>query len=103
MTKKKKNLFSITDCQLKIFNGICDQQCNKIDCDYDRDDCLSMRDDDLLGTIILQLEIDKKTFNERKELFLQRLGTFSIFFFFFGFIFDKKNLNLLHNCRFNIE
>ena len=58
-----------------MLNGICDQQCNKIDCDYDRDDCLSMRNDDLLGTIILQLDIDKETFNQRKGLFLQRFRT----------------------------
>ncbi len=55
-------LRSITYCQSKILNGICDHECNKVGCDYDREDCLPTQNDGLLGTIILQLEIDKQTF-----------------------------------------
>ncbi len=66
--------FSITYCQSKMLNGICDHECNKIGCDYDREDCLPTQNDGLLGTIILQLEIDKQTFEKRKEVFLQRFS-----------------------------
>jgi ankyrin repeat protein len=55
-------------------NGICDHECNKVGCDYDRDDCLPTQSDNLLGTIILQLEIDKQTFEKQKDLFLQRFS-----------------------------
>jgi hypothetical protein len=66
--------FSTTYCQSKVLNGICDHECNKIGCDYDRDDCLPIQADGLLGTIILQLEIDKETFEKRKQIFLQRFS-----------------------------
>ncbi len=68
-------LFSISHCKSKILNGICDHECNKIDCDYDREDCSLTQNDGLLGTIILQLEIDKQTFDKRKDLFLQRFSS----------------------------
>ena len=55
-------------------NGICDHQCNQPDCDHDREDCALMQNDALLGTIILQLEIDKETFEKRKDVFLQRFS-----------------------------
>jgi hypothetical protein len=45
-----------------------------VGCDYDREDCLPTQNDGLLGTIILQLEIDKQTFEKRKDLFLQRFS-----------------------------
>jgi hypothetical protein len=67
-------LRSITYCQSKILNGICDHECNKIGCDYDRDDCSPIQTDGLLGTIILQLEMDKETFEKRKQTFLQRFS-----------------------------
>lgn len=67
-------MFSVSHCQSKILNGICDQECNKIGCDYDRDDCVSTYNDGVLGTIILQLEITKETFEKRKDLFLQRFS-----------------------------
>ncbi|CAF5140867.1 unnamed protein product, partial [Rotaria sp. Silwood1] len=66
---------NISYCQSKMLNGICDHDCNKIGCDYDRDDCLPMQNDGLLGTIILQLEISKETFEQRKDLFLQRFSS----------------------------
>lgn len=65
---------SITDCQLKRLNGICEHQCNQIDCDYDREDCAIAQTDALLGTIILQLEIEKEAFEKRKDVFLQRFS-----------------------------
>ncbi|UJR26598.1 hypothetical protein I4U23_007918 [Adineta vaga] len=64
-----------TYCESKTLNGICDHECNKIDCDYDRDDCLPTQNDGLLGTIILQLEITRETFEQRKNLFLQRFSS----------------------------
>jgi hypothetical protein len=57
-----------------MLNGICDHECNKIGCDYDREDCSPIQNDGLLGTIILQLEIDKQTFEKRKDLFLQKFS-----------------------------
>ncbi|CAF1365225.1 unnamed protein product [Adineta steineri] len=62
-------------CESKVLNGICDPECNKIDCNYDRDDCLPTQNDALLGTIILQLETTKETFEKRKQLFLQRFSS----------------------------
>ena len=64
----------MTLCQSKVFNGICDQECHRDGCDYDREDCLPTQTDGLLGTIILQLEIDRETFEKRKESFLQRFS-----------------------------
>ncbi len=66
--------FSTSFCQSQILNGICNQECNKIGCDYDRDDCVPTHNDGLLGTIVLQLEITKETFDKRKESFLQRFS-----------------------------
>lgn len=43
-------------------------------CDYDREDCAVIQNDSLLGTIILQLETDKETFEKRKDIFLQRFS-----------------------------
>jgi hypothetical protein len=56
-------------------------------CDYDREDCLPTQNDGLLGTIILQLEINKETFEKRKELFLQRFSKMIEFNFRFIFFF----------------
>ena len=65
---------SVTVCQGKALNGVCDQDCNRVGCDYDREDCLPTQNEGLLGTIILQLEIDRETFDKRKEAFLQRFS-----------------------------
>ena len=65
---------SVTYCQSKVLNGICEHQCNQIGCDYDREDCAVTQNDALLGTIILQLETDKETFEKRKYVFLQRFS-----------------------------
>ena len=70
----KKFFSSVTDCQAKRLNGICEHQCNQVDCDYDREDCALAQNDALLGTIILQLEIDKEAFEKRKDVFLQRFS-----------------------------
>ncbi|CAF4131322.1 unnamed protein product [Rotaria magnacalcarata] len=66
---------NISYCQSVVLNGICNHECNKIGCDYDRDDCVPTYNDGLLGTIVLQLEITKETFDKRKESFLQRFSS----------------------------
>ena len=66
--------YSVTYCQSKVLDGICDSECNRIGCEYDRDDCLPTQNDGLLGTIILQLEISRETFDARKDSFLQKFS-----------------------------
>jgi len=66
---------NVSYCQSRVLNGICDHECNRIGCEYDRDDCLPTQTDGLLGTIILQLEIDKQTFDKRKDAFIERFSS----------------------------
>ena len=90
-------LSSATACREKALNGVCDQECNRIGCDYDREDCLPTQNEGLLGTIILQLEIDRDTFDKRKEAFLQRFSRMAK-------ISDRFHLDdLLHSTRFHLE
>ena len=69
--------FSASACPSKVLNGIWPHECFQTGCDYDREDCLiQQQTEQLLGTIILQLEIDRETFDKRKDAFLQRFSQF---------------------------
>lgn len=74
--ERNNSICNVTACQSKVLNGICEHECYQTGCDYDREDCLiQQQTEQLLGTIILQLEIDRETFDKRKDAFLQRFST----------------------------
>ncbi|CAF0826040.1 unnamed protein product [Didymodactylos carnosus] len=68
---------NVTYCDEVIHNGLCEQECNTVQCNFDFEDCQQKStffSNNLLGTIVFEVKLDKNEFDNKKLNFTNALS-----------------------------
>ncbi|CAF1151154.1 unnamed protein product, partial [Didymodactylos carnosus] len=75
--EQQKSHCNVTYCDNVIGNGLCESDCNTPQCNFDYEDCQQKPtsfSNDLLGTIIFEVKLDKDEFEDKKINFTNALA-----------------------------